>query len=223
MPHGEKCEGYSIVTVYRYNPLIKHGSGRRSLPELSLVDRNPLSGNVSLQKQFNNEEEYKATVEVTKSSEDISFILQATEQKTNQSDTGIKTNDHGTKIVSDGSFLLESESSNPRVEGIAKVPLDNDNFVIPEIDDKSGALSAPSSMYHFYETGMADLSRKNGILEVQLAAALASRDAAERTLASVLKSKEETEKRFADTVKMELHPATHASETIQCIASERIR
>ncbi|KAK8276287.1 hypothetical protein V6Z11_D10G189600 [Gossypium hirsutum] len=74
-----------------------------------------------------------------------------------------------------------------------------------EADDRSGALSAPTSIYQFYDTRMAPLSRKNGILEVQLATALASRDTAERTLASALKSKEEMEKKFADAMKeMEL-------------------
>ncbi|KAB2062768.1 hypothetical protein ES319_A10G174200v1 [Gossypium barbadense] len=72
-------------------------------------------------------------------------------------------------------------------------------------DDRSGALSAPTSIYQFYDTRMASLSRKNGILEVQLATALASRDTAERTLAAALKSKEEMEKKFADAMKeMEL-------------------
>lgn len=67
------------------------------------------------------------------------------------------------------------------------------------MEGKLGALSAPSSIY--YEMRMAALSRKNGILEVQLGAAMASRDTIERNLASALKSKEEMEKRLADTVK----------------------
>ncbi|XP_022722057.1 tip elongation aberrant protein 1-like [Durio zibethinus] len=185
--------------------VIEHDSGRRSLSELSLVDQNPLSGKVSLRKQFHNMEEYNTAVRITKCSEDISSILQAIEQKTNQSDTGIQIHAPGTKISSDKSLLFGSESSNPQVKRIINVPVDNDNFVFPEADDKSGAVSAPSSIYQFYETRMAALSRKNGILEVQLAAASASQDNAERNLASSLKSKEEMEKRFADTMKeMEL-------------------
>ena len=68
----------SVDSAARQNlaSVIEHGSGRRSLSELSLVDQNPLSGNVSLRKQFHNEEEYNATVRVTKSSEDTSSILQ---------------------------------------------------------------------------------------------------------------------------------------------------
>ncbi|XP_022760508.1 kelch domain-containing protein 4-like isoform X2 [Durio zibethinus] len=196
----------SVDSAARQNlaSAIEHGSGRRSLSELSLVDQNLLSGNVSLRKQFIDEEEYNTTVRITKSSEDLTSIL-ATEQKTNQSDTGIQTNAPGTKISLDELFPFESESSNPQVEGILKMPMDNDNFVFPETDDKSGALLAPSSIYQFYETRMSALSRKNGILEVQLTAALASRDTVERNLASALKSKEEMEKRLADTMKeMEL-------------------
>ncbi|XVF38664.1 hypothetical protein REPUB_Repub20aG0122100 [Reevesia pubescens] len=193
----------SVDSAARKNlaSVIEHGSGRRSLSELSLVDQNPLSGNVSLRKQFHNEEGYNTTVRITKSSEDLGSILQATEQKSNQSDKGIQISGPGTKINSDESFLFDSESSRHQVEGITNIPADNHNFVFPEADDKSGALSAPSSIYQFYETRMAALSRKNGILEVQLAAAFASRDTAERTLASALKSKEEMEKRYEDTMK----------------------
>ena len=71
----------SVDSATRQNLLasvIEHGSGRRSLSELSLVDQNPLSGNVSLRKQFHNEEEYNTTVRITKSSEDVSSILQVT-------------------------------------------------------------------------------------------------------------------------------------------------
>ncbi|OMO98431.1 Kelch-type beta propeller [Corchorus olitorius] len=190
----------SLDSAARQNlaSVIEHGSGRRSLSELSFLDQNPVSGNVSLRKQFHNDEEYNTTIKMTKNSEDEP---QATEPKTNQSDTGIQINPPGTRIISDDSFLFDSESSNPQIEGIANVPIDKDNFVFPEADGKSAALSAPSSIYQFYETRMAALSRKNGILEVQLAAALVSRDTAERNLSSALKSKEEMEKKLSDTMK----------------------
>ncbi|MBA0685143.1 hypothetical protein Goari_026682 [Gossypium aridum] len=192
---------HSVDSAVRQNlaSVIDHGSGRRSLSDLSLADQNPLSGNVSLRKQFHNKEEYNTSVRITKSSEDLSSILQATEQKTNQTDAGVEANAPGTKIRSDESFLYECENSNPRVEGITSIPVGNDNFVFPEVEGKAGALSAPSSIY--YEMRMAALSRRNGILEVQLGAAMASRDTIERNLASALKSKEEMEKRLADTVK----------------------
>ncbi|KAK8555804.1 hypothetical protein V6N13_069883 [Hibiscus sabdariffa] len=194
----------SLGSAARQNlaSVIEHGSGRRSLSDLSLADRNPLSGNVSLRKQFHNEEEYNTIDRITKSPEDLSSILQATAQNTNQCDARVQINAPGAKFCSDESFLCERQSSNPQGEGITNVPVGTtDNFVFPDVEDKSGALSAPSSIYQFYETRMAGLSRKNGILEVQLAAALASRDNMERNLALALKSKEEMEKRLADTVK----------------------
>ncbi|XP_038995111.1 acyl-CoA-binding domain-containing protein 6-like [Hibiscus syriacus] len=180
--------------------IIEHNCSRKSLLELTFLDQNT-PGNVSLRKQFNNEEEHNATVRITKNPDNSSFILQATEEKTSQSDTGIRISSPGMKISSE----FGTECSSLQVEGISNDPINNDNFVFPEADDKSGALSAPTSMYQFYETRMAALSRKNGILEVQLAAALTCRDTAERTLASALKSKEEMKKRFEDTMKeMEL-------------------
>jgi hypothetical protein len=56
-----------------------------------------------------------------------------------------------------------------------------------------------------YETKIAALIRKNGILEGQLAAALAGREAAEKNLSSILKSRQEMEKKLVDSVReMEL-------------------
>ncbi|XP_039037876.1 acyl-CoA-binding domain-containing protein 6-like [Hibiscus syriacus] len=192
----------SVDSAARQNlaSAIEHGSGRRSMSDLSLADQNPLSGNVSLRKQFLSEEEHNTSVRLRKSSEDLSSILQATERKPNQSDAGVPINVPGTKFCSDESCLYECESSNPQAEGITNITFASDNFVFPDMEGKSGALSAPSSIYQFYETRMAALSRKNGILEVQLAAALASRDSVGRNLGSALKSKDEMEKRLADTV-----------------------
>lgn len=100
---------------------------------------------------------------------------------------------------------FESENSNPLVQGIGNLPVDNDDVIFPENDSKSGALSGPSRICQFYETKMAALIRKNGISEGQLAAALANREAAEKNLGTVLKSRQEMEKKLADTSKeMEL-------------------
>ena len=52
---------------------------------------------------------------------------------------------------------------------------------------------------------MVALIKKNGILEGQLAVALASREVTEKNLSSVLKSRQEMEKKLIDAVKeMEL-------------------
>lgn len=79
-----------------------------------------------------------------------------------------------------------------------------DDFVFQEGDYKAG-LPASSGACQQYEAKLSSLVRKNGILEGQLAAALAGREAAEKNLSSSLKSKQEMEKKMADAVKeMEL-------------------
>lgn len=65
--------------------------------------------------------------------------------------------------------------------------------------------SASSTKYQFYETKITDLIKKNGILEGQLAGALASQEAAEKKLSSAVKSGLEMEKKLSETMKeMEL-------------------
>lgn len=69
----------SVNSVTRQNlasAIEHHGSGRKSLSESLLVDPNPVSGNVSLRKQFHNDEEYNMSVKVVKSSEDESSFSQ---------------------------------------------------------------------------------------------------------------------------------------------------
>ncbi|KAL5785276.1 hypothetical protein ACOSQ2_007668 [Xanthoceras sorbifolium] len=195
----------SVDTVARQNlasAIEHHGSGRKSLSESVLVDP---SGNVSLCKQFQNEEDYSTTVKVAKRSEDETSFSQATEHRINHSDLATPTNISGGKINVDETVAFESENSNPPFQGIGNFPLDNDDVIYPENDSKSGALSSPSSIYQFYETKMATLIRKNGMLEGQLAAAFANREAAEKNLSSALKSRQEMEKKLTDMMKeMEL-------------------
>lgn len=90
-----------------------------------------------------------------------------------------------------GSLLSESDNNN--------------NNTVPETDGKQTILATTSSMYQFYERKIAPLSRNNVLLEGQLAAALMSRENAEKNLSAVIKTKEETDKRLADTLnEMEL-------------------
>ncbi|XP_047317143.1 acyl-CoA-binding domain-containing protein 4 isoform X2 [Impatiens glandulifera] len=65
----------------------------------------------------------------------------------------------------------------------------------------SGSATVPTNFYELYETKMAALIRKNGILEGQLAAEIASREGAEKNVSSVLKNKQETEKKLMDALK----------------------
>lgn len=117
---------------------------------------------------------------------------------------GAQTSICGGKTNIDEAPLFDYENSNPLVQGIGNFHVDNDNVIFPD-NDKSGALSGPSSIHQFYESKMAGLIRKNGILEGQLAAALVNREAAEKNFSSVLKSRQEMEKKLADSLKeMEL-------------------
>lgn len=117
-------------------------------------------------------------------------------------DTGIHGSLAGCKInVDEIPSVLDSENSNAYNQGNGNLLVDNDDEVFPESHGKSVAFSAPSSIYQLYETKMAALIRKNGILEGQLTAALASREAVEKNLSSVLKNRQEMEKKLADTLK----------------------
>ncbi|CAL5415715.1 unnamed protein product [Camellia sinensis] len=128
------------------------------------------------------------------------------EQRTKQLDMGVQANIAGNKANSEETSLFESDGSNTHNKGNENLPTDNDDIVVLlETDGKSGGHSVPSSIYQLYGTKMAALIKKNGILEGQLAVALASREAAEKNLSSVLKSRQEMEKKLTDAVKeMEL-------------------
>lgn len=118
------------------------------------------------------------------------------------SDIGIQSGLAGGKVnMDDITSILDSENSNAYNQGNGNLPVDNDDEVFLESHGKSVALSTPSSIYQLYEAKMAALIRKNGTLEGQLTAALASREAAEKNLSSVLKNRQEMEKKLADTLK----------------------
>ncbi|KAL4642835.1 hypothetical protein ACB092_02G048700 [Castanea dentata] len=197
----------SVDSVARQNlasAIEQHGSGRKSLSE-SIVDPNSVPGNVSLRKQFHNEEEFKMPVKMANGSEDDNSSLQATEQRMNRSNTVIQNSITGGKFNAEEASLYESDNAFTHNHRIGNVPVEFEDVVFPESDIKSGVFSTSSSVYQFYELNMANLIRKNGMLEGQLAAAVASREAAERNLSSVLKSRQEIEKKLTDTVKgMEL-------------------
>lgn len=170
---------------------IEHGSGRKSISESSLVDQNPVPGNLSLRKQFHNDEAFDKT-KTAKTPEDDSSTSQVTENKIIQSVSEF----HGETLSS----LYEYDSSNPFKEGVAYHPMDNADL-FGENSGKIVTSSTFSSIYQYYEAKMASLIRKNGVLEGQLAAAMASREAVEKNLSSALKIRHEMEKRIADMIK----------------------
>ncbi|CAD5332067.1 unnamed protein product [Arabidopsis thaliana] len=173
------------------------GSGRRSLSEIAFGDhRNPPSGNVSLRKQFSTEEEYRAVIEPAKcSEEDISVPPPTTDDNTG----GAKiTAEKTLSMVSDREILsLQKQCSET-------YPLENVDgaLIFQEMDNINFAGSASSSsVYQFHEAKMTALIRRNGILEGQLEAALAGREAAERNASVALRSKQETDKKLSDAMR----------------------
>ncbi|XP_037496326.1 acyl-CoA-binding domain-containing protein 5 isoform X2 [Jatropha curcas] len=178
----------------------QHGSARKSLSE-TLVDPNP--GNVSLRKQFH-DEEHGTAVKMVKNLEEGTSSSPAREHRMNQTHMPIQTNISIGKIIAEeASCGFESENLNSQNPAIGNHPVDNDDVLVPETDGMAGG--AHSSIYQLYETKIAALIRKNGVLEGQLAAALSSRDSAEKNLSSVLKSKQELEKKLTDALReMEL-------------------
>ncbi|KAK7387872.1 hypothetical protein VNO78_22669 [Psophocarpus tetragonolobus] len=199
------CSQRLVDSVARQNlaSVIEHGSGRRSLSESLVVDPNFPPTNTSLRKQFDHEEEYNTDLKIDKNSDESSFP-RAVDLRTNE-------NDHGKQMYSTGGGKTTMEEQQTLLSGIPNqqnlvfendMP-DSDNAPFPE-SNKSGSLST-LNVYHYYESKVASLIRKNGILEGQLAASLSSKEAAEKSLASVLKSKQEMERKLADAQKeMEL-------------------
>ncbi|CAF2341897.1 unnamed protein product [Brassica napus] len=165
------------------------GSGRRSLSEIAFADhRNPSSGNVSLRKQFSTEEEYRAVIEPPAKSLE--------EEKITDEDSG-----GGAKITAEKtlSTVSDRELHKPPSESFPFAHID-DALIFPEMDNATLAPSS-SSVYQFHEAKMTALIRRNGVLEGQLEAALAGREAAERNVSVALRSKQETDKKLSDALR----------------------
>ncbi|RDX75301.1 Acyl-CoA-binding domain-containing protein 4, partial [Mucuna pruriens] len=196
----------SINSVAQQNlaSAIEHGSERKSLSESLLVqDSHSLPTNISLRRQFDHDEVYNADIRIDKHSEDESSFPRAADHRINQNDPGNHMTTSGAKTNMEEQVSV-SGSSNQQNLGFGNPMLESDDVLLPE-NSKSGSLSTASNIHHYYETKVASLMRKFGILEGQLAAALASREAAEKSLASSFKSRQEMEKKLADTQKeMEL-------------------
>ncbi|KAK4265697.1 hypothetical protein QN277_026714 [Acacia crassicarpa] len=195
-----------INSVARQNlpSVIEHGSGRKSLSESLLADTNPFSSNVSLRRQFDNEEDYNTDIRIDKTTEVDGCFPQATDNRTNENDNGNQMNTSGAKIsVEDSQLMVSGTSNQQQNQGFGNLVIQSDEVSFSE--NSKAEPSSTSNIYDYYETKVVTLIRKNGILEGQLAAALASREAAEKSLASVHKSRLEMEEKLAETAKeMEL-------------------
>jgi len=120
--------------------------------------------------------------------------FQAGDHRTNENDHGKQMNTGGTKSNIEEQAMLSGISNQQNLVFENDMP-ESDNLSFSE-NNKSA-----SNVYHYYESKVASLIRKNGILEGQLAASLASKEAAEKSLTSVLKSKQEMERKMADAQK----------------------
>ncbi|XP_027338535.1 acyl-CoA-binding domain-containing protein 4-like [Abrus precatorius] len=188
------------VVLQNLASAIEHGSERKSLSEsLQVQDSNSLPTNTSLRRQFDHHEEYDADVRIDKHSEDESSFPLADSHRTNQNDPRNHMSISGAKTNMEEQVLV-SGSSNKKNIGFENPMPESDDLSFPE-NSKSGALPTASNIHLYYETKLTSLIRKFGILEGQLAAALTSREAADKSLASAFKTRQEMEKKLADTLK----------------------
>ncbi|CAN0900568.1 Acyl-CoA-binding domain-containing protein 6 [Linum grandiflorum] len=163
---GHGRSGDSVGRQNLASAIEHHGSGRKSLSDSSVLDPGCASGNVSLRKQFH-EEEHNRIVKTVGSSDEGNYLSIGKEQLLDTCH-----NQLGKIIREDNSCVYGSECSND--------------------------FPSHSSIYQLYESKIASLIKKNGVLEGQVAAALAGREAAEKSLSAVVKSKQEVEKRLGD-------------------------
>ncbi|XP_034895746.1 uncharacterized protein [Populus alba] len=196
----------SVDSITRQNlvsAIEQHGSGRKSLSESLVVDPNSASGNISRRKDFHRKEE-NSTAAKTAKNLDGNFPSLATELQRNHSDVSVQPKNPVGKInAEEMSCVFEMETSNSQNQGTGNLSIDNEDVLLPESDCTTGG--ARASIYRLYETKIAALTRKNGVLEGQLAAAFIGQEAAEKNVSSALKSRREMEKKLVDTVReMEL-------------------
>ncbi|KAI3868818.1 hypothetical protein MKW92_013524 [Papaver armeniacum] len=208
---GSKCPVDSVVRNNIASVLENHGSGRKSISVSSLKDSNPLS---SLSTKCNKDEERKLASTMRNNLLDENFketdncsvrknsSSQTMEQHLKTLDTGVQTDlAGGVNNVDDMSLVFDSENYITHHQNQISTDYysDKDEIQHPESEGK------PIGLFQMYETKIAGLIRKNGLLEGQLTTALTSKEAAEKNLSSVIKSKQDMEKKLSDTVKeMEL-------------------
>jgi len=125
-------------------------------------------------------------------------IIQAADHRTNQNDPEHQMHTRGAKINTVEQVLASGDSFRKNL-GFRNPVVESDHGSLPE-NINSGSLSTASNIYNYYETKVSSLITKFGILEAQLAASLASKEAAEKNLASAFKSKQEMDKTMADTL-----------------------
>ncbi|KAI0512305.1 hypothetical protein KFK09_012944 [Dendrobium nobile] len=192
-----------------------HASGRKSLSDSS-IDPNASSGTISLRRQFHNEEEYNAKHKMHKTPEEDKYKVgncalerhnqssQAVDVMHKPQETTVKVDIAGILASSEeNSVIFNSDNSLPRQKpGDSCHPSCSDHISqLEPVDLEAVPLSNPANIYQLYETKVANLVRKNALLEGQLSTSLANQEATEKNLSLVLKGKQETEKKLNETLK----------------------
>ncbi|KAF3782266.1 Acyl-CoA-binding domain-containing protein 4 [Nymphaea thermarum] len=204
------CPIDSIAKQNLKSALEQNGSSRKSLSESSM-DQNPVSGNISLRKQFHHEEcslqmKMQKELEEDRNREwnDNSLQSNALAQKTKPVDSmlemaatkGIMNADHDSPFSFDYENIRDYQK-----QANLNASLEDDAILLQEIDEKTGSSTGPANVCELYEAKLAATLRKNTSLEGQLSAALASREAMEKYLSTVIKSRQEMEKKLGDSMK----------------------
>lgn len=103
------------------------------------------------------------------------------------------------KIDMEEQQMLVSEILNQQNQISESNTLESDSELFPE-NSKAGSFFN-TNIYHYYESEVTALTKKNTILEAQLVASLASEDTATKNLESILRSRQEIEEKLSDTLK----------------------
>ncbi|KAI3872493.1 hypothetical protein MKW92_028367 [Papaver armeniacum] len=217
---GSKCPVDSVVRNNIASVLENHGSGRKSISVSSLKDSNPLS---SLSTKCNKDEERKLASTMRNNLLDENFketdncsvrknsSSQTMEQHLKTLDTGVQTDlAGGVNNVDDMSLVFDSENYITHHQNQISTDYysDKDEIQHPESEGK------PIGLFQMYETKIAGLIRKNGLLEGQLTTALTSKEAAEKNLSSVIKSKQDMEKTKLSSIEIAQDEANSLSNIV---------
>ncbi|XP_004508299.1 uncharacterized protein [Cicer arietinum] len=194
------CSQRLVDSVARQNltSTIQHGSRRKSLSESLVVDPNCLRSNIFFCNQFDHDEEYNYNTytKMDKNSKESSLPQAAVETNAIH---GNQMNIGEAKIDMEEQQMLVSEILNQQNQISESNTLESDSELFPE-NSKAGSFFN-TNIYHYYESEVTALTKKNTILEAQLVASLASEDTATKNLESILRSRQEIEEKLSDTLK----------------------
>ncbi|XP_011627422.1 acyl-CoA-binding domain-containing protein 5 isoform X2 [Amborella trichopoda] len=202
-PHNASAPSLAAATAAKPNFLSileHHFSGRRSQSESNSTNIDTVSGNVSLRKQHH-EEDHNSVLQIQRNHTDTVYgepddLI----TRTATLSQGVQVDIARAASNSEAEMLGILEPENPRNLKITG-NLQSDNGDSSNILDIDGKVIAPANSHQEYEIKVAALQKKNGVLEGQLSAALAGREAIAKNLSAVLKSRQDIEKKLSESLK----------------------